>query len=215
MKCTYMFGGEILFQRQRRLWTSLQILLHVWYSRKTDCVQSVFQMVLFYRTSNYYVPSMLLKNKMQHRRFSKIIKNMLFSWNTVDHFFFIFLFTPSVRMSYMLKCCLEKRTGRKWKIFPPPHPHLMLPGQRENRASPQKGFIYAPFCPSLTLEGWAQRRRIARELTSTDFLKIKWTELHVSARNYRPSFRENKHKTLVFNDWIRAFWACFHENAGL
>jgi hypothetical protein len=35
-----------------------------------------------------------------------------------------------------------------------------------------------------------------------------------SARNFRPSFRENKHKTFVFNDWIRAFWACFHEKAG-
>ncbi len=33
--------------------------------------------------------------------------------------------------------------------------------------------------------------------------------------NYRHSFRENKPKTLVFYDWIRAFWACFHENEGL
>ncbi len=32
---------------------------------------------------------------------------------------------------------------------------------------------------------------------------------------YRHSFCENKPKTLVFNDWIRALWACFHENAGL
>ncbi len=32
------------------------------------------------------------------------------------------------------------------------------------------------------------------------------------ARNYRPSFRENKPKTLIFNDWKRAFWACFREN---
>jgi hypothetical protein len=35
------------------------------------------------------------------------------------------------------------------------------------------------------------------------------------ARNYRHSFRENKPKMLVFFDWIRAFWACFHGNAGL
>ncbi len=35
------------------------------------------------------------------------------------------------------------------------------------------------------------------------------------AWNYRPSFCENKPKPLVYNDWIRAFWACFHENAGL
>jgi hypothetical protein len=33
-----------------------------------------------------------------------------------------------------------------------------------------------------------------------------------SARNYRPSFHENKPKTLVLYDWKRAFWACFHEN---
>ncbi len=38
---------------------------------------------------------------------------------------------------------------------------------------------------------------------------------HPCARNYRHSFRENKPKTLVFYDWIRAFWARFHENAGL
>jgi hypothetical protein len=36
-----------------------------------------------------------------------------------------------------------------------------------------------------------------------------------SAWNYRHGFRENKPKTHVFYDWIRAFWACFHENAGL
>ncbi len=34
---------------------------------------------------------------------------------------------------------------------------------------------------------------------------------HTSARNYRPCFRENKPKTLVFYDWKRAFWACFCE----
>ncbi len=39
--------------------------------------------------------------------------------------------------------------------------------------------------------------------------------MEVRAWNYRPSFRENEPKTLVFNDWIRALWACFHENAGL
>ncbi len=33
-----------------------------------------------------------------------------------------------------------------------------------------------------------------------------------SARNYRPSFRENKPRTLVLHDWKRAFWACFREN---
>jgi hypothetical protein len=34
------------------------------------------------------------------------------------------------------------------------------------------------------------------------------------ARNYIPSFRKNQPKTLIFNYWIRAFWACVHENAG-
>ncbi len=33
-----------------------------------------------------------------------------------------------------------------------------------------------------------------------------------SARIYRPSFRENKPKTLVFSHRKRAFWACFREN---
>ncbi len=31
------------------------------------------------------------------------------------------------------------------------------------------------------------------------------------ARNYRPSFREKKPKTLVFSHTKRAFWACFCE----
>jgi hypothetical protein len=33
-----------------------------------------------------------------------------------------------------------------------------------------------------------------------------------SARIYRPSFCENKPKTLVFSHRKRAFWACFREN---
>ncbi len=36
--------------------------------------------------------------------------------------------------------------------------------------------------------------------------------IRYSARNYRPSFRENKPNTLVLYDWKRAFWACFREN---
>ncbi len=32
---------------------------------------------------------------------------------------------------------------------------------------------------------------------------------------YRPSFRENKPKTLVLYDWKRAFWACFSRKLGL
>ncbi len=52
-------------------------------------------------------------------------------------------------------------------------------------------------------------------------LQCGWHEyvhsLHINncARNYRHSFRENKPKTRVFYDLIRAFWACFHKNAGL
>ncbi len=34
----------------------------------------------------------------------------------------------------------------------------------------------------------------------------------LSARIYRTSFRENKPKTLVFNDWKRACFECFREN---
>jgi hypothetical protein len=33
--------------------------------------------------------------------------------------------------------------------------------------------------------------------------------LPVSELTYRPSFRENKPKTLVFRHTKRAFWACF------
>jgi hypothetical protein len=35
---------------------------------------------------------------------------------------------------------------------------------------------------------------------------------YTRARNYRPSFRENKPNTLVLYDWKRSFWACFREN---
>jgi hypothetical protein len=38
-----------------------------------------------------------------------------------------------------------------------------------------------------------------------------WTALP-SENIYRPSFCENKPKTLVFYNWKRAFWACFREN---
>ncbi len=37
-----------------------------------------------------------------------------------------------------------------------------------------------------------------------------WIPVH--ARIYRPSFRENKPETLVFNDWKRAFCTRFQEN---
>ncbi len=36
--------------------------------------------------------------------------------------------------------------------------------------------------------------------------------LMTCARNYRPSFRKNKPKTLVLYDWKRAYCACFREN---
>ncbi len=50
--------------------------------------------------------------------------------------------------------------------------------------------------------------------TRLDLIHI-WLCSISCARNYRPSFRENKPKTFIFYDWIRAFWACFRENAGL
>ncbi len=75
------------------------------------------------------------------------------------------------------------------------------------------------FCRSLTLCFWPdseptkllhypkQKPRRGRGLR----------QINTCARNYRPSCRENKPITITlgFNDWIRAFWACFHENAGL
>jgi hypothetical protein len=43
--------------------------------------------------------------------------------------------------------------------------------------------------------------------------ELGWLQnLQFYARIYRPSFRENKPKTLVFSHRKRAFWACFHEN---
>ncbi len=39
----------------------------------------------------------------------------------------------------------------------------------------------------------------------------RFNHLLASARIYRLSFHANKPKTLVFNHWKRAFWACFRE----
>ncbi len=52
-------------------------------------------------------------------------------------------------------------------------------------------------------------------LNITKFTLLDGTKNVSCARNYRPSFRENQPKMLVFIYWIRAFWACFHGNAGL
>jgi hypothetical protein len=39
-----------------------------------------------------------------------------------------------------------------------------------------------------------------------------WRDKATCARIYRPRFRENKPKMLVFTYWKLAFWACFREN---
>ncbi len=52
-------------------------------------------------------------------------------------------------------------------------------------------------------------------LVQYDFPLTKDREKNVPiaiARFFRPSFRENKLKPLVFYDWKRAFWAYFREN---
>ncbi len=41
---------------------------------------------------------------------------------------------------------------------------------------------------------------------------LKEFEKETRGRNYRPSFHENKPKTLVFSHRKRAFWACLREN---
>jgi hypothetical protein len=75
------------------------------------------------------------------------------------------------------------------------------------------------FKPVNDLDGWGVMR-IGRILNRGESLlldsgHVRWNLILFCAWNYRHSFRENKPKTLVFYDWIRAFWACFHENAGL
>ncbi len=66
-----------------------------------------------------------------------------------------------------------------------------------------------------------KKRRHRNVLKHTLTVNTKNTNIHSQpkslglfislARIYRPSFRINKHKTLVFNGWKRVFWACFHE----
>jgi len=43
-------------------------------------------------------------------------------------------------------------------------------------------------------------------------INVHYVDTDSCARIYRPCFRENKLKTLVFHYWKRAFLACFHEN---
>ncbi len=63
---------------------------------------------------------------------------------------------------------------------------------------------------------WKMRKPLQKPEKLRDiWFYCKRANLSLSARNYRHSCRENKPKTLVFYDWIRALWACFHKNAGL
>ncbi len=65
--------------------------------------------------------------------------------------------------------------------------------------------IAASVMSSSTLSPWTQKNTNINT-------QPKSLRLFVSiARIYRPSFRINKAKTLLFNDWKRVFWACFHE----
>jgi hypothetical protein len=45
---------------------------------------------------------------------------------------------------------------------------------------------------------------------------MQYTKIYITdstlPKIYRPSFRENKPKKLAFDEWKRAFWACFREN---
>jgi hypothetical protein len=51
------------------------------------------------------------------------------------------------------------------------------------------------------------------EVKTRDLFKGQCHEIFdFCARIYRPSFHENKPKTLVFSHTKRAFWACFREN---
>ncbi len=65
--------------------------------------------------------------------------------------------------------------------------------------------IAASIMSSSTLSPWTQKN-------TNIHTQPKSLRLFVSiARIYRPNFRINKAKTLIFNDWKRVFWACFHE----
>ncbi len=143
--------------------------------QKIGCSERISNGVFLQNFSFLCVLSLLLKVKVQFRGFSKI-KNMLFCTFFLKHSgpFFLYLLIYAVRTYELyVKNVAQKRKPEGKEKYAPPHPHLMLPAQRENRAYPQKGFMYAPFCPCITLEGWVQRRRTARELTCTVFFRDK------------------------------------------
>ncbi len=58
---------------------------------------------------------------------------------------------------------------------------------------------------ALLLAPWRINLQVSSKLWRTEYP-------YSSARNYRPSFYENKPKTLVLYHWRLGFWACFHEN---
>ncbi len=113
--------------------------------------------MLFCRASNYVCQVCYLKIKCNTDVSLKIKKHVILHIFLKHSGLFLYLLIYAVRTYELyVKMLLRKENRKEVKICPSPHPHLMLPGQRENRASPQKGFIYAPFCPSLTLEGWVR-----------------------------------------------------------
>ncbi len=79
--------------------------------------------------------------------------------------------------------------------------------------SPMRRFRCWPNCPH---GGSTRLRQLVQCVKVLCLVKMPHSQIFLktqsNARNYRPSFRENKPKTLVLYDWKRAFWACFREN---
>ncbi len=74
------------------------------------------------------------------------------------------------------------------------------------KTTPQSDLIQNKLIPASLGTDWIENERFRLVLMKTIIFMPK-----TGARNYRPRFRENKPKTLVFYDWKRAFWACFRE----
>ncbi len=70
------------------------------------------------------------------------------------------------------------------------------------------GYVF--FCHVVLFDGW----RAISKTGNTGKVEVKQDSMQrlASARIFRPSFRDNKLKPLVFYDWKRAFWSCCREN---
>jgi hypothetical protein len=131
---------------------------------------------------------------------------------------------PNIALSqraYRNSACPEKLTIHRLLLKSLPNARELAEYRLSRRAGriPKMLTIYRLFPKSLQNVNINQRARrisaLAEELVEYRVGPYPNTMRnidHTCARIYRPSFRENNPRKLVFRHRKRAFWACFHDN---